>query len=254
MYRVILVEDESVVRKGIALTTDWNALGCELIGEAANGEEGLSLTLQLNPDIVITDVKMPRMDGVEMIKKLRVTGSLSKFIILTAHGDFKYAQSALRLGVSDYLLKPLKDGDLEQAIYQVIASQTPVSSKELPPGVKPEIFSVDFNPDSFSRYVQNALLFISHHYIEDINISTISRHLEISEGYLSRIFKKETGYTFSNYLIFYRIKLAMKLLENCRVKVYEVADQVGYSDSAYFSVQFKKIVGISPSEYQDRYQ
>ena len=83
------------------------------------GEEGAALVERLSPDIVVTDVKMPRMDGVEMIAKLRENGCQAKFIILTAYSDFKYAQSALRLGVSDYLLKPLKDGELEFVVRRI---------------------------------------------------------------------------------------------------------------------------------------
>jgi len=119
MYKVIVVEDETMVRRGIILTIDWAALDCVIAGEAANGEEGAELAVRLSPDIIVTDVKMPRMDGVEMITKLREQGCRAKFIILTAYSDFKYAQSALRLGVSDYLLKPLRDGDLEQAVRHI---------------------------------------------------------------------------------------------------------------------------------------
>ena len=89
-------------------------------------------------------------------------------------------------------------------------------------------------------------------YKEDINISTVAEQLQISEGYLSRVFKKETDYTFTTYLSHYRMKVAMELLKEGKLKVYEVADSVGYSDTAYFSAQFKKVVGIAPSEYQER--
>ncbi|MGL5435230.1 MAG: response regulator transcription factor [Lachnospiraceae bacterium] len=250
MYRVIIVEDETTVRRGIVLTLDWNALGCAVLGEAANGEEGLSLALRLNPDIIVTDVKMPRMDGVEMIQKLRTSGCKSRFIILTAYGDFRYAQSALRLGVSDYLLKPLKDGDLETAVQNIIGHLADTAKAA---SVPPELSQLlNAEPHALSKYVQDALDYIHNHYSDDINISTVAGNLGISEGYLSRMFKKETDYTFTNYLIYYRIKLAMNLLKDYRLKVYEVAYEVGYSDTTYFSAQFKKIVGISPSEYQDK--
>ena len=97
MDRVVVVEDETMARKGIILTIDWSALDCVIVGEAANGEEGAELVKRLSPDLVVTDVKMPRMDGVEMITKLRAEGCQARFIILTAYSDFKYAQSALRL-------------------------------------------------------------------------------------------------------------------------------------------------------------
>lgn len=295
MYRVVIIEDETTVRRGIVLTIDWFSLGCMIVGEAANGEEGMDLVLRLSPDIVVTDVKMPKMDGVEMITKLRQAGCRSRFIILTAHSDFKYAQSALRLGVSDYLLKPLKDGDLEEAVGTLVRTASgPGAGMTAGAGVGPgagmaagagfgpgggmtagagfgpggrmaagvvsgpgadafPIYGFQTDRSAQNSYVEGAIRFIRHHYQEDISISTVAHELEISEGYLSRMFKKETSYTFTNYLIYYRLRLAMELLMDCRVKVYEVADQVGYSDTAYFSAQFKKIVGLSPSEYQSRF-
>lgn len=243
MYKVIVVEDETMVRRGIILTINWAALNCVIVGEAANGEEGAALIGRLNPDIVVTDVKMPRMDGVEMITMLRSQGCRAKIILLTAYSDFKYAQSALRLGVSDYLIKPLRDGNLEEAVQRICGQ---MEENDAP------ILRFNLEKKAKSKYVEQAIRFIRSNYREDINISTVAGNLEISEGYLSRVFKKETDYTFTNYLIYYRIQLAMNLLKDCRVKVYEVADQVGYSDTNYFSAQFKKIVGVSPSEYQDR--
>ena len=249
MYKVVVVEDETMARKGIILTIDWLALGCVVVGEAANGEEGAALVARLAPDIVVTDVKMPRMDGVEMITKLRAEGCTAKFIILTAYSDFKYAQSALRLGVSDYLLKPLKDGELEEAVRHIQGQEQDRESQ-----AKADAPVLRLNPvkNTKNKYVEQAVQLIREHYREDINISTVAGELEISEGYLSRVFKKETDYTFTSYLTLYRMKIAMNLLKDCRVKVYEVAEQVGYSDTAYFSAQFKKVTGISPSEYQDR--
>lgn len=253
MYKVVVVEDETITRRGIVLTVNWASLNCVLAGEAANGEEGAALISRISPDIVVTDVKMPRMDGVEMIGQLRKEGCQTKFIILTAHSDFKYAQSALRMGVSDYLLKPLKDGDLEDAISK-ITQQDARHKQAQADQTGPDTTILHFNLERHgtSKYVEEAIQYIRAHYQDDITISTVANFLEISEGYLSRVFKKETDYTFTGYLTYYRIRLAMNLLKDCRVKVYEVADQIGYSDTAYFSAQFKKIVGLSPSEYQDR--
>lgn len=253
MYKVVVVEDETITRRGIVLTVNWASLNCVLAGEAANGEEGAALISRLSPDLVVTDVKMPRMDGVEMIEQLRKEGCRARFIILTAHSDFKYAQSALRMGVSDYLLKPLKDGDLEDAIAKITArEQYNTLNNPVPSQPDAAILQFSLERHGKSKYVEEAIQYIRAHHQEDITISTVAAFMEISEGYLSRMFKKETDYTFTNYLTYYRIRLAMNLLKDCRVKVYEVADKVGYSDTAYFSAQFKKIVGMSPSEYQDR--
>ncbi|MDO4268231.1 MAG: response regulator [Eubacteriales bacterium] len=245
MYKVIIVEDEITVRRGIVLTIDWNALGCMVVGEASCGEEGESLILRLQPDLVVTDLKMPRMDGVEMITRLRQAGCACRFIILTAFSDFQYARSALRLGVGDYLLKPLKNGELEEAVRKLL----PAPDAQTPP--PPGGISIP-SPTGKSQYVEAAIQYIRTHYREDISISSAAGELEISEGYLSRLFKKETSYTFTSYLIYYRLQTAMELLKDRRVRVYEAADQVGYTDTAYFSAQFKKFAGMSPSDYQNR--
>ena len=252
MYKVVVVEDEEIVRKGIIFTINWEALNCMIAGESSNGEEGADVIRRLSPDIIVTDLKMPRMDGVEMIEMLRSEGNRAKFIILTAYGDFKYAQSAVKLGVSDYLLKPLKDGDLEQSVTRIISQLE--EGDRIRKGEEESTLIFRFNADrkAKNKYVEQAIRHILEHYREDINISTVAEQLQISEGYLSRVFKKETDYTFNTYLSYYRMKVAMELLKEGKLKVYEVADAVGYSDTAYFSAQFKKLVGIAPSEYQER--
>ncbi|MGL5436485.1 MAG: response regulator transcription factor [Lachnospiraceae bacterium] len=252
MYKVIVIEDEIPVRRGIILTTDWISLECVLVGEAANGEEGLKLALERTPDMIITDVKMPRMNGTEMVRALRNSGCQSHIIMLTAYNDFHYVQSALRLGVKDYLIKPLKNGELENAVKTVIDS---MKNKSQVPSNENTVLSVPnllLSEHTINKYIAGAIKYIDSHCREDISLTAVARYLDISEGYLSRIFKKETNYTFTDYLIYYRIKLSMQLLKDNRLKVYEVADSVGYSDTTYFSTQFKKIVGMSPTKYQER--
>ena len=242
MLKVLIVEDEEMIRKGIVLTVDWAALDCVVVGEAANGVQGLEAARRLEPSLIITDLKMPQMEGIEMLTALRAEGCTAYVIILTAYDNFAYAQSALRLGAVDYLLKPFHDGDLENAITRVQQRQQPAADAA-PIGTP--------RKGDKSKYVLEAMDYISKHYNEpDISVGTVAQSLNISEGYLSHTFKKETDYTLLNYLTRYRIHKAMELLKDCRVKVYEVAEQVGYRDIAYFSATFKKYAGISPSEYQ----
>ena len=243
MLKVLIVEDEEMIRKGIVLTVDWAALDCVVVGEASNGLEGLEAAKRLEPSLIITDLKMPQMDGIEMLQSLREQGCKAYVIILTAYDNFTYAQSALRLGAVDYLLKPFHDGDLENAILRLQNRRESGSDT-------PEIIDTPRKGDK-SKYVLEAMAYISKHYNEpDISVDTVAQSLNISEGYLSHTFKKETDYTLLNYLTRYRIHKAMELLKDCRVKVYEVAEQVGYRDIAYFSATFKKYTGMSPSEYQ----
>lgn len=116
MLKVLVVEDEEMIRRGIVLAVDWAAMDCVVVGEAANGLEALDAVERLDPSLIITDLKMPQMDGIEMLRQLRARGNGVYVIILTAYDSFTYAQSALRLGAVDFLLKPFHDGDLERAV------------------------------------------------------------------------------------------------------------------------------------------
>ena len=182
------------------------------------------------------------------LRRLREQGNNAYVIILTAYDSFEYAQSALRLGAVDFLLKPFHDGDLEQAVTNLRLRMTSCADGErtLSPPV-PELKKGDK-----SKYVLQAMDYIGAHYGDPgVSVGSIAQALGLSEGHLSHLFKKETDYTLNNYITRYRIHKAMELLRDCRARVYEVAEQVGYKDVAYFSATFKKLVGMSPSEYQD---
>lgn len=248
MLKVLVVEDEEMIRRGIVLAVDWAALDCVVAGEASNGLEALEAVERLNPSLIITDLKMPHMDGIEMLRRLRERGNNVYVMILTAYDSFTYAQSALRLGAVDFLLKPFHDGDLERAVTALRRRMEPAAEG----GETAELPLPELRKGDKSKYVLEAMDYIGLHYAEpNIGIGAIAQHLGLSEGYLSHTFKKETDYTLLNYLTRYRIHKAMELLRDCRVKVYEVAEQVGYRDITYFSATFKKLVGMSPSEYQN---
>lgn len=179
-----------------------------------------------------------------MVTRLRQAGNNAYVIILTAYDTFSYAQTALRLGAVDYLLKPFHDGDLEAAITRVQQRNSRNAAEDT--------MVIGLKKGDKSKYVLEAMDYISRNYSNpDICVGTIAQYLGISEGHLSHTFKKETDYSILNYLTRYRIHKSMELLKDCRVKIYEVAEQVGYRDIAYFSATFKKLVGVSPSEYQD---
>ena len=242
MLKVVVVEDEELVRKGIVLTVDWAGAGCAVVGEAANGEEGLEVIRRYRPDLIVTDIRMPKLDGIEMLRRLREEGNRAHVVFLTAYSDFSYAQSALKLGAADYLLKPFHDGELEETIARIrsraqAAAPAAPAAPVLPEGQGPEK----------SKYVREALTYLSEHYNDpDISVSSVARSLGVSDGHLSHVFKKETSYTLSAYLTNYRMHKATELLRDCRVKVYEVAESVGYRDITYFSSAFKKKRGDVP--------
>lgn len=241
MMNVLVVDDETLVRAGIVAGVDWQSMGCAVAGEASNGEDGLRMALEIKPDLIITDIRMPRMDGIEMMNRLRAQGCRAAVIVLTAYSDFAYARSALQFGAADYLLKPFADRELENAVRKALHRAFDVS------------FLQDAPTDAKNAYVQEAMKYVAAHYAdENISVTAIAEHLSVSEGHLSHLFKKETGSTLSGYLTRYRVNAAANLLRDCRSRVSEVARAVGYRDVDYFAETFKKLTGVTPSEFQNK--
>lgn len=258
IYKVVIVEDEKRVRQGIVMGTDWSKINCAVMGEASNGEEGIGIIRKCRPDIVITDIRMPKMTGLEMIQAIQEYDLSPCVIFLTAYDDFAYAQQALKLGAVDYLLKPFKDGQLEEAVLGVIAKkQKEEQRREQENSELRDELRGDLHLDkgNKSKYIMDAIAYIGQNYANpNISVGDVAESLGISEGHLSFLFRKETDSTLMAYVTKCRMRAAMNLLKNYRCKVYEAAEQAGYRDITYFSKTFKKYVGVSPSEYQSRYR
>ena len=251
MTKVMIVDDEKYVRMGIKSDTDWALIGCEVVGEASNGQEALEVADATRPDLVVSDIRMPKMDGIDLAEKLIEKYPNIKVIFLTAYNEFEYARQAIRIGVSDYLLKPFSDGELEGSIQRLLHlhPNAPASSSEL----EEQLIPLKKKEEVANRYVAQAIDYIEQHYPDtDFSLGALAESMSVSEGHISRLFKSETDISINNYLTKYRIKMAMDYLKDVQVKVYEVAEKVGYQDIAYFSNTFKKLVGQTPSDYQTK--
>ena len=252
MRKVLVADDEMIERKGIASLLMFEDYDLEIL-EAANGKEALELVKQKKPDILISDIKMPFMNGLELMDEVRKFCPDMGIIVITGYSDFSYAQSALKLLASDYILKPFGDGELEEAVKKVLEKRRSENKKG--EGQRDELPGLVLNKGDKSKYVMEAVEYISTHYSDpELSVAMIAENLGISEGHLSHLFRKETDFTFLSYLTQCRMRAAKKLLKDHRYKIYEIAEMVGYKDITYFSVTFKKLIGVSPSEYQDRYR
>ena len=170
-------------------------------------------------------------------------------IFLSAYDDFAYAQQAVKLGAADYLLKPFSDGELENAVLKIAEKNRREEEKREQPNGELKLDRGDK-----SKYIMDAIAYVEQNYANpSISVRDVADSLGISEGHLSFLFRKETDSTLMAYVTKCRMRAAMNLLKSYRHKVYEVAQQVGYRDITYFSKTFKKYVGVSPSEYQNRY-
>lgn len=422
MLTILVVDDEYLVRTGIRETIHWESYNLQIIGEASNGEEGLTAAQSLHPDIIITDIRMPKMDGIEFMAKLREAGLDSKVVVLSGYDEFDYAQSALNYGASAYLLKPIENQQLietiqkvsrliheerevkqhyaelklelpaiqkqflldlldgtsadirgieakieflklplafqNQAVLIVSIDDLPILSQKLPhtrieelrreivdgisqvllirrgfkglvvvknvdeivlilqledtsekylptlkdackeftaglenprtvsympaftvsigistpvkdltqlhkayqealtaahtkflPGTHSVTYIKDEGVHGYHAAVRDAIAFLKNHSSEDITVEMAARELFISPSYLMHLFKAELGKTFNECLIEYRIEQAKELLGDKNNKIYEVCQRVGYTDAKYFSQLFKRMTGLSPSEF-----
>lgn len=260
MLKVIVLEDEPMVRRELVLLTPWDDLGIIFSGEASNGIEGLVLAEKVRPDIVVTDIRMPGMDGLGFITELgsRFFASgiaVPEFIILSGFSEFEYARSAIRLGVSEYLLKPVSDDDLRAALIRakdriLFKSERNRTVKTLFAEYGTGEGTGDGKPPA-DGYVEATVRILKDRYIQGVTIEDVAAEIGLSAGHLSRLFKQETGYTFVDYLMHVRVKRAAELLRDPTVKIYEVADLVGYSDARYFAQVFRKLTGLTPKEFRD---
>lgn len=263
MYKVIIVDDSALFRREIVLTMPWEDLNCMVVGLAEDGLPGYNMIMDIRPDIVITDVRMIQMDGIEMIKKLKRYGCKARFIVVSAYSEFDYAVEALKMQADDYILKPIADGTLESAIEKSIAKISAQKVDAIPTFNNPIIedfyenyhqIEAKIKRNDANTYIVNASLYIREHYAtNDISIATVAKQLEISESYLVRLFRQELGITFNDYLTRHRMYLSLRLLSDFSSTIYHVAEEVGYSDYRYFAKVFKRTFQMNPSEFKNKY-
>ena len=235
--RVLLVDDEIMIREGFNKLFDWEAHGCVVAGEAADGMEALAKIDTLNPDIVIMDINIPIMNVLKVIKMSRIKHPDTAFIIVSGYDDFSYCREALRLKITDYILKPVNYEEfgtcidnLKISMYQENVSQEPEEQEE--------------------RVINGITRFMQEHLADEISLSVLSEEFHMNPQYISQLFKNEIGVGFLAYLTSIRMEKAKKLLLSTSLSIGEIAEQSGYGDYRVFTKVFKKSEGITPSQYR----
>ncbi len=235
--RVLLVDDEIMIREGFKRLFDWAAHGCEVVGEAADGMEALARIDALNPDIVIMDINIPIMNGLKVIGLSRIKHPDTAFIIVSGYDDFSYCREALRLQITDYILKPVNYEEFGTCIDNLkISMFHRKNEQKAEPQEERTIVSV-------TRYMQE-------HLAEEISLSVLAEEFHLSPQYISQLFKSEIGVGFLSYLTSIRMEKAKKLLLSTALSIAEVSEQSGYGDYRVFTKTFKKSEGVTPSQYR----
>lgn len=253
MYKVLLVEDEEIIRKGIRLSIPWEESGCCVVGEAGNGEEGKELIEKLRPDIVITDINMPVMDGLTMLAQTKTQYDYAA-IILTGYSEFEYAREAIRTGVSSYVLKPLNMEEMKAALEQAVLESRNIYYLRQRNEKTRELDSISLLEEKeYQDPVVNQVLdYIGSNYQNKITLSDLEQRLHYSERYINQRFQRAVGTTVIEYLNRYRIQKALGLLKEGTLPISEVGYECGIGEYKYFNYVFKKYMGCSAREYQNR--
>ena len=397
MWKLVIADDEPKIRRGIENILNWNKFNIDIVGEAEDGELALEVIQERTPDIILLDINMPFLNGLNLLQRLKEINNKSIVIIISGYDDFSYAQKALKFNVFDYILKPVNKKSMEDIITKAIYKLNEIErennylqwiNKQVTENIdvlkktffsewlnnklsddevlrEMEFFKIDFGKnigitvikivdklnieiidkkwntellefaianllnDKFkesnvkfifaddkknvilvskiddmfewitlgnqleveiSKYLKcnviigqanvssgilkikdayltirnsvnekkkcspMALLTIKYieenYYSNNLNINDVSDRLEVTSSYLSKLLKKETGSSFIDYLTNIRMKKAMYIMEDPTIKIYDVAELVGYSNQHYFCRAFKRAVGFSPTEYK----
>lgn len=273
MYKVMIVDDEPVIVQGLTRIIDWNKWDCEVVATAESAQEGLRMIQKSRPDILFSDINMPGLDGLSMIAAMKSEFEQMQVTILTGYRDFDYAQRAIRLGVTRFLLKPSKIDEIEEAIAAMIEKLKELerekkhqehaenlASEELEnEAPEKEVLPQDSDTsegeaDSAAScfIVKNALTYIEENYNQKLKLSDVAEKTYVSQWHLSKLLNKHTGQNFSEILNSVRIEKAKELLKDPSLRIGDVAEIVGFLDIAHFSRVFKKQVGISANEYRNK--
>lgn len=244
-YKVIVVEDEALIRRSITRKIQELNLGFDVVGSAMDGQSALSLIEAELPQLVVTDIKMPIMDGIELVKTIYFTYPNIKVIILTGLHEFECARQAIQYSVVDYLLKPVSTEQLSVALTKIkLQLDSNLTSLWNLANSK----SQNVNPQELVKAVE---LYIRINYKNELALEDIAKNLNFSPDYLSRIYKKSTGQSPLKYLIHLRINEAKRLLAtDLDLDIKTIGNLVGYTDQYYFSRIFKNQTEHYPSEYR----
>ncbi len=237
MYRLLIADDEARIRNGLAEHFPWDDLGFSVVGLCANGKAAKAF-IQANPvDVVLTDIRMPVMDGLALAEFLFDQYPAITIVFLSGYSDFEYAQKALRFAVKEYMLKPLK--------YEKVISTFSALRKTLDARATPS--------EEDKGYYDRIVELVKDYVLANFNTATLegaAAAAELSPNYLSRIFKRQTGVTFGDFLLDTKMRKAVLLLDDVHLKIYNVSEALGYDNPKNFARAFKRSCGKTPRQFR----
>lgn len=243
MFQVLIVDDESAEREGLFSLLNKYQYPFE-ITLRDNGQSAMDVLRERRFDLLISDIVMPQMDGLTLCTQALALYPQITTVISSAYSDFKYTQAAIRIGVDDYILKPIVvesfQGTMERCI-QLMRKRSQSDDRS----------SLNAMEENTDHVIQEIKHLIQAHFAEDIGLEWVAQRMYLSPGYLSTVFKRKTDRTITQYVTLCRMRRACYLLRHTNIKVNQIGQDVGYPNPSYFCYLFRKIFSISPNQFRE---
>lgn len=245
VYKVLIVDDEERIRKGMKNLLETVIGGYRVVAEASNGKKALDCLIACHVDVIITDIRMPEMDGMEFIRRVRNQLPKIPIFVLSGYDEYEYMRQALKSNVTDYILKPIDRVEFAQSLSKV---NEIIGNKNAEENLDSDKEKSEKDRRLVIRRVKEI---INEKLNKDISLQSLADEVKYSYNHLSSLFKSETGQSFSDYLLQLRLEKAKQLLKETNLKIYEIGAMCGYHNSKYFMSIFRDTVGVTPSQFRD---
>lgn len=250
MVKILIADDEYMERELLASILDKEFGSDVQLRMAENGRQAVDTAAIWDPDVVLMDIEMPGLNGIDAARRIRNQRPGTKLIFVTAYGVFTYAQEAVKLGACDYILKPVQAQEVLRAVRQAVGQAE--SHRQLE-ALAPEVEDLDTagGGDKTNALMARVQKYLQHNYmLRDLSLDSVSAIVGINASYFSSLFKRSMGVNFVDYLTDLRVQAAKELLMDPLRSSAEVAGLVGYENANYFTRTFKKKTGMTPTEFR----
>jgi YesN/AraC family two-component response regulator len=251
---ILIVEDEPMTREGLFKALESWSASRYAIEAVDNGYAALRRIAEQPVDLLVTDIRMPEISGLDLVKRLeqQLGSGMPSVVLISGYAEFEYAQQAIQLGVVNYLLKPVSNGKLIEAVEQALL----IGEKRSRLGMMEKIVDpvlLDANQMEANDSIKDAVRYIDEHLAESFGLQEVADHVHLSPSYFSVLFKEQMGLTFSDYLTRRRLQRAKEMLVHTKLPVVEIALRVGYKTGRYFNRIFKEYENCSPGQYRAQF-
>ncbi|MCR8968402.1 response regulator [Facklamia sp. 7083-14-GEN3] len=244
MFKLLIADDESIIRRGIKQLIPLEDLGISDVYEAEDGEEALDVVEEFQPDIMLLDINMPKLDGLSVAESIKAKYPETYVIILTGYDYFEYMQKAIRAKVDDYILKPVSKKDIEFILQTAVSKLKDSRQQAEIKALGNQTVDIEKRSDIIEEYLKEYI------FQSELSLNLMSEAIGYNSNYLSVLIKDFYGMSFQDYINKERMERAKLLLLSTDKKNYEIAQEIGIEDVNYFITKFKKYYHITPKQFR----